>query len=205
MPEHAPRRPYFVVGADLGWDGRHHSAAALHHAFERAAQQGAELRVLHVWHPPVLGVLDERAALRECRRLLTDTVACLQTLHPTVNVRHSVLRGSVATVLAAESAQSLGLIVGFRRCSGAPRPIVGSVAARALREAQCPVIVVPQAGMYEHPRRWSRVSRLACLGRKAVGRCICLPVRSGARLCRWCWCWSAVRRTGSSSCPHRPT
>ncbi|WP_306334080.1 universal stress protein [Streptomyces sp. KL118A] len=192
VPECAPRRPYFVVGADLGRDGRVHSAAALHHAFERAAQQGAELRVLHVWRPPVLGVLDERAALRECRLLLADTVACLQTLHPTVNVHHSVLRGPVATVLTTESAQSLGLIVGFRRRGGAPCPAVGSVVARALRQAQCPVVVVPQAGRYAHPPRWSRISRLARLGRKAVGRGIRLPARTGARL--WCcWCWSAVR------------
>ncbi|MGW6530361.1 universal stress protein [Streptomyces venezuelae] len=170
-------RPRFVVGVELGWDGRRHHAAALHHAFERAALQDAELRVLHVWHPPVLGVLDERAAMRECRRLLAETVACLQTLHPTVNVRHSVLRGPVAAVLTEESAHSLGLIVGGPRRSGALRPPFRSIAARALRQARCPVIVVPRAGTYPHPQRWSRVVRLGHLSKKAVGRCIRLPDR----------------------------
>ncbi|MFI7317060.1 universal stress protein [Streptomyces venezuelae] len=180
-PGRALVRPYFVVGADLGWDGRRHSAAALHHAFERAALQDAELRVLHVWHPPVLGVLDERAALRECRRLLAETVACLRTLHPTVHVRHSVLRGPVAAVLTKESAHSLGLIVGCPRRGGAVRLPFRSIVARVLRQAQCPVIVVPRAGTYPHPHRWSRVGRLARLSRKAVGRCIRLPARA-ARL-----------------------
>ncbi|WAL99647.1 universal stress protein [Streptomyces sp. Je 1-369] len=165
VPEGDRGRPYFVVGADLDRDGRRHSAAALHHAFERAARQDAELRVLHVWHPPVLGVLDERAALRECRRMLADTVAGLQTLHPAVHVRHAVLRGPVAEVLTEESARSLGLIVGIRRRGGASRLPAGSVVIRALPRARCPVIAVPRTGTYAHPEGRSRVSRPAHPGR----------------------------------------
>lgn len=75
------RQPFLVVGVDVGWDGRHHSAAAVDLAFDEAARRGAALQVLYVWRPPLLGVLNERAALNECRRLLSETVAVRQPLH----------------------------------------------------------------------------------------------------------------------------
>ncbi|WP_371525100.1 universal stress protein [Streptomyces sp. NBC_01283] len=177
VPEHAHHgqrghQPFFVVGTDVAWFGRRPSAAALHHGFARAADHGAELRVVHVWHPPIPGVLDERAALRECRRLLSETVAGLQTLHPAVKVHHALLHGPVAHVLAQESAHSLGLIVGLRSHRHARRSPLGSVLGRVLRHARCPVIAVPQEATYHRPPRRPRISGLSRLARKAVGRYI---------------------------------
>ncbi|GAA1423424.1 hypothetical protein GCM10009601_26640 [Streptomyces thermospinosisporus] len=67
--EHIAEQPgYFVTGVD----GSAHSAA-VDLAAEEAALRGARVRALYVWHPPLLGVLQERAALEECRRVLAET------------------------------------------------------------------------------------------------------------------------------------
>ncbi|MEV0321374.1 universal stress protein [Streptomyces sp. NPDC050658] len=172
-PDHSVRRrPFFVVGADIGWDGRRHSAAAVHHAFEAAARHGAALRVLYVWRPPLLGVLDERAALRECRRILAETVAGLQVAHPTVAAHHAVVRGHTAQVLTRESAHTLGLVVGTPGHGRRTGRLFRSVLDRALRRARCPVVAVPRSVPYHRPQRRPGVSRLSRLPRRAVRRCI---------------------------------
>ncbi|MGB8941389.1 MAG: universal stress protein [Streptomyces sp.] len=184
VPEPADHghQPFLVVGTDVAWFGRRPSAAALHHGFEMAADRGAELHVVHVWRPPLPGVLDERAAMRECRRLLSQSVAGLQTLHPAVKVQHALLRGPVAHVLAQESEHSLGLIVGIRSHHHARRVPLGSVLGRVLRHARCPVIAVPQEVTYHRPQRRPRVRGLSRLARKAVGRYIRLVTHpAGAR------------------------
>ncbi|MEU4654601.1 universal stress protein [Streptomyces sp. NPDC023723] len=63
-----------VVGVDIALEGRRHAATAVDHAVEEAARRGIGLRAVHVWRPPFLGVLDEWAAVRECRGLLAALV-----------------------------------------------------------------------------------------------------------------------------------
>ncbi|WP_406164676.1 universal stress protein [Streptomyces sp. NBC_00996] len=86
VPEPEPttqQSAYFVVGVD----GSPHSAAAVDVTFEEAALRGALLRALYVWHPPLLGVLDEDAAVRD-RRVLCETVAGRTATHPKVELHH---------------------------------------------------------------------------------------------------------------------
>ncbi|MFF4507371.1 universal stress protein [Streptomyces sp. NPDC001401] len=141
-PEHVTQQPpYFVVGVD----GSPHSAAAVDYAFEAAALRGAVLRALYVWHPPLLGVLDEQAALQECRRLLSETVAGREAAHPDVELHHEVARGHPVQVLAQESAHALGLVVGTRGHGGFTGMLLGSVVHGVLHHAECPVIAIPRA------------------------------------------------------------
>lgn len=186
------QQPFFVVGMNVGRGGHHHSAAALDLAFVEAARRGAALRVLYVWRPPLLGVLDERAALRDCRQVLSETVAVRQALHPTVDVHHRVVRGHPAQVLTQESARALGLIVGTRG-RGLPGPALGSALHSVLRHARCPVVAVPRPTACRHPRGQPRVRLLFCGARRAVGQCTrmltCLArARLGrsVRVCRAC-------------------
>ncbi|WP_190079264.1 universal stress protein [Streptomyces longisporoflavus] len=164
------RPPFFVVGVDVGWDGRRHCPAAVSHAFEQAARHGATLRVVYVWHSPLLGVLDEQAAVGECRRLLSDMVAGWRVTHPTVDVRHAVLRGYPAQVLARESADALALVVGVRGHGRAMRPLHGSVVSRALRHAHCPVVAVPPSAACGHTHGRPVGSLLPRWAHKTVGR-----------------------------------
>jgi len=140
-PEHVTERPpYFVVGVD----GSPHSAAAVDFAFDEAALHGAALRALYVWHPPRLGVLlDEDAAVQECRRLLSETVAGRSVGHPEVDLHHEVVHGHPVEVLTRASAHALGLVVGTRGHGGFTGMLLGSVSQGVLHHAGCPVITVP--------------------------------------------------------------
>ncbi|MGR3938863.1 universal stress protein [Streptomyces sp. BRA346] len=141
-PEHVTRQPpYFVVGVD----GSPHSAAAVDIAFDEAALRNAVLRALYVWHPPSLGVLDENAAVRECRRLLSETVAGRAATHPEVELHHEVVRGHPVQMLTEASEHALGLIVGTRGHGGFTGMALGSVSQGVLHHACCPVIAVPHA------------------------------------------------------------
>ncbi|MGY1525812.1 universal stress protein [Streptomyces sp. MN3] len=139
-PEHITQRPaYFVVGVD----GSEHSAEAVNLAMEEAALRGANLRALYVWHPPLLGVLDEQAALDECRRVLAETVAGRTEAHPDVELHHEVVRGHPVDVLTQASEHALGLVVGSRGRGGFTGMMLGSVSQGVLHHARCPVITVP--------------------------------------------------------------
>ncbi|WP_327315799.1 universal stress protein [Streptomyces sp. NBC_01235] len=131
--------PYFVVGVD----GSPRSAAAVDFAFEEAALCGAVVRALYVWHAPLLGVLDEDAAIQECRRLLSETVAGRTAAHPEVDLRHEVVQGHPVQVLAKASEHALGLVVGTRGHGGFTGMLLGSVSQGVLHHAHCPVITIP--------------------------------------------------------------
>ena len=161
--------PFFVVGVNVGWDGRRHSAAAVIHAFEEAARRGAALRLLYIWRPPLLGVLDERTAVRECRRLLSDMVAGWRITYPDVEVHHAVLLGHPAALLAEESVHALALIVGSHG-HGLTGLLRGSVVSRAVRHAQCSVIAVPRLGVHRQTHGGPGISWLSHGVRAAVGR-----------------------------------
>ncbi|MFI0821262.1 universal stress protein [Streptomyces sp. NPDC021098] len=135
------QQPYFVVGVD----GSPHSATAVDIAFDEAARRNAVLRALYVWHPPMLGALDEDAAVQECRRVLSETVAGRAATHPEVELHHEVVRGHPVQVLIEASEHSLGLIVGTRGHGGFTGMLLGSVSQGVLHHARCPVITVPYA------------------------------------------------------------
>ncbi|MFL1897829.1 universal stress protein [Streptomyces tauricus] len=158
------QHPSFIVaGVNIGWDGRRHSEAAIDHAFEEAVRHQARLRLVHVWHPPLLGVLDEHATLRECHRLLSETVTRRREAFPDVEVQQAVLRGRPARVLARESALAIELVLGTRGHGMSPARRLDSVVHRALQSVVCPVVVIPRPGGPRLPHERPHVSRLTHL------------------------------------------
>jgi nucleotide-binding universal stress UspA family protein len=139
--EHLAQQPRFFV---VGVDGSRDSAAAVDYAFDEAALRGAALRALYVWHPPLLGSLDEHAAEQECRRVLSETVAGRGAAHPDVELHHEVVHGHPVQALTEASEHSLGLIVGTRGHGGFTGMLLGSVSQGVLHHARCPVIAVPR-------------------------------------------------------------
>lgn len=133
--------PYFVVGVD----GSPGSAAAVDLAFDEAALHAAVLRALYVWHPTPLGAVNEEAAVQECRRVLSETVAGRTAAHPEVDLRHEVVRGHPVRVLTEAAEHALGLVVGTRGHGGFSGMLLGSVSQGVLHHARCPVLVVPRA------------------------------------------------------------
>jgi nucleotide-binding universal stress UspA family protein len=184
--------PHFVVGVDVGVDGRRHSVAAVDHAFAEAALHHAVLRVLYVWHPPLLGVLDEHAALRESRALLSELVESRRAAHPDVEVRHEVIRGRPAQVLAQESAQALGLVVGIRGDDGPTGMLLGSVVQGVLDRARCPVVAVPRSEGQQRTYGGERFGRAARRAQRAA-------VRRTRRLAVFARAWPGMARRGRRS------
>lgn len=138
-PEHITQRPLHMV---VGVDGSAHSAAVVDFAFEEAALRGVALRAIYVWDPPLLGVLDEHAALQECRRVLSETVAGRTATHPEVELHHEVVRGHPVGVLTEAAAHAVGLVVGTRGHGGFAGMLLGSVSQGVLHHARCPVFTV---------------------------------------------------------------
>ncbi|MFI6360065.1 universal stress protein [Streptomyces sp. NPDC050743] len=138
--EHVTQQPPFLV---VGVDGSPDSKTAVDYAFEEAASRGAGLRALYVWHPPLLGALDEQAAQQECRRLLSETVAGRGAAYPDVELHHEVVRGHPVKVLIEASTHVLGLVVGSRGLGGFTGLLLGSVSQGVLYHALCPVMVGP--------------------------------------------------------------
>lgn len=139
--EHTTQQPPYVV---VGVDGSPDSGAAVDFAFEEAELRGAKLRALYVWHTPLLGALDEHAALQECRRVLAETAAGRSEAHPGVELHHEVVRGHAVQELCEASAHAIGLVVGTRGRGGFRGMLLGSVSQGVLHHARCPVFLVPQ-------------------------------------------------------------
>ncbi|MDT0466159.1 universal stress protein [Streptomyces gibsoniae] len=139
-PEHVPEQPPYVV---VGVDGSARCTSAVDFAFEEASLHRAALRVLYVWRPGLLGVLDAQSARQECRRLLHETVAGRGAAYPDVELRHELVSGHPAEALTEASADALGLVVGTRGHGAFTGALLGSVSRAVLRRARCPVIVVP--------------------------------------------------------------
>ena len=131
------------------------SHAALDYAIELARELDAKLQVLYAVEPvefsgvDVLGgapiatqaLVDEhlRQARREMERLKTKRLAGLS------NARTAVELGRPADVIVAAGGRGRSnlIVVGTHGRSGLAHLVMGSVAERVVRHADCPVLVVP--------------------------------------------------------------
>jgi nucleotide-binding universal stress UspA family protein len=141
----APR----VIG--VAYDGSKESKAALHAATSLAHAFDAELRVIGVleadrFDAPALmggpGYGAIRATLeKETREALERTVAELPS---DVRAEPVFAAGEVVQELAAQSARLDLMIAGSRGYGPARSVLVGGVTGRLIREAACPLVIVPR-------------------------------------------------------------
>jgi nucleotide-binding universal stress UspA family protein len=128
--------------------------AALAFAFEEAALRGADLVAVHAlsWLPSALHVPGPggetrqpapEEVLAEAASQLAGMLAGWQDKYPAVRVRHDVVHGHPARVLASYSARADLVVLGRH---GGPAPGsagVGSVQHAVLNHAHGPVAIVP--------------------------------------------------------------
>jgi len=134
-----------VVGVD-------HSAvsvAALRWAAAEAAESGRQVVALRAWtFEPVydLGAAvagtPQTVADRE-RQQLDEVVGEVRTEHPGVTVRAELVEHSAAVALEEASKTAAMLVLGSHGRGRLLKLLVGSVAEHCLREASCPVVVIP--------------------------------------------------------------
>ncbi|WP_372661379.1 universal stress protein [Amycolatopsis kentuckyensis] len=134
-----------VVGVD-------HSAvsvAALHWAAAEAAGSGRQVVALRAWtFEPVydLGAAvagtPQAVADRE-RQQLDDIVGEVRAEHSGVAIRAELVEHSATVALEEASKTAAMLVLGSHGRGRLLKLLVGSVAGHCLREASCPVVVIP--------------------------------------------------------------
>jgi nucleotide-binding universal stress UspA family protein len=129
------------------------SRAAVKAALALARREGAELELLHVALPPAADLEDGFSSARtverqaaameeEAERKLGALVAGAAGAGVRTSVR--VRFGIPATTIAAEARRRRAdlIVIGTHGRSGLPRFVLGSVAARVIATAPCPVLTV---------------------------------------------------------------
>jgi len=136
----------------VGIDGIPESAAALGFAFEEAAARGAGLVATYAWWmlpPSALGPESPRKydlgeAEDAARRMLAEAVAGWRQQYPDVDVALRPQRSPNPVVGLLEQSRTAGLLVVSRHGGNTlSRLLFASISDTAVREAHCPVAVVP--------------------------------------------------------------
>jgi nucleotide-binding universal stress UspA family protein len=119
-------------------------------AFEEAALRGADLVAVHTWFwfPSALGATELRSTdpdrvSAEAASSLAAAVGGWRDKYPGVRVRHDIIRGHPARVLASFSARADLVVLGRHGHPADAGPGIGSVQHAVLDHAHGPVAVVP--------------------------------------------------------------
>ena len=123
-------------------------------AFEEAALRGAELVAVHTWFwfPSALHLLAEGEELQptdpdliaaEAASSLAAALSGWRDKYPGVRVRHDIIHGHPARVLASYSARTDLVVLGRHGHPAGVGPGIGSIQHAVLDHAHGPVAVVP--------------------------------------------------------------
>lgn len=132
----------------VGFKSAEHDSDLLAHAFASAAALGARLTILHAWELP--GCYDDIIVRRtheadwnsRARAHLEELISRLRGRHPDVEVEVRITHQQPAYALR-EASRSADRLVLTRRGDGAALFHLGGTARALLREAACPVVIVP--------------------------------------------------------------
>jgi nucleotide-binding universal stress UspA family protein len=125
------------------------SQAAFQVACALARDHGARLNVLHVREIPVIaygefGQLPMELEPPEAIRAKLDKLISLRCADADVTIEHIVKTGDPAIEIlsTAEETHSDMIVIGTHGRTGLARLLMGSVAERVVRKAQCPVLTI---------------------------------------------------------------
>jgi nucleotide-binding universal stress UspA family protein len=145
----------------VAFDDSPEALDALRRAGDVARRTGAEVKILHAYHPILVAVpfaavsYGDHDYLEETRGLAQDklarAVSVLGEQAPGVAVRPFLLTGDPAERLVEASEESDLLFLGSRGYGPLRRALLGSVSGRVIRAARCPVIVTPRAAIHPEP------------------------------------------------------
>ena len=143
----------------VGVDGSDEAHRALRFAVDEAKLRAAPLRVICSWKlpvqnwgefpPPDENLYEPR---RRAEELLRESAQIVERLMPDVECEYLALEGDVGAVLL-EHASDASLVVVGRHGHGVAETLLGpvadallgSVSGHVVRDAPCPVVVVPHA------------------------------------------------------------
>jgi nucleotide-binding universal stress UspA family protein len=142
------RTPVILVGVD----GSAASAAALRWALMESSRRGARVEAMFAYHQePVLvpatsmalHPYGERPRRHPARELHAAVEQARAAVPDAPDVAETVVVGDAAEHLAEASRHAELLVVGTRGRGSVAEALLGSVAAKCLRHAECPVVIIP--------------------------------------------------------------
>jgi nucleotide-binding universal stress UspA family protein len=137
----------------VAYDGSPEARHALEVAASYARLAGARLRVVTALNSAAVGIYPppplDVAAYEELSRVAREEAhgrlaAAIAALGPDVDAEGAVLDGDIVSTLVQEAKTDDLLFTGSRAKGPFRRVLLGSVSTHLLREAACPVVVVPR-------------------------------------------------------------
>ncbi|QFU89635.1 universal stress protein [Amycolatopsis sp. YIM 10] len=141
LPEHGE----IVVGVD----GSEVSAVALRWAVGEGARSGRAVRALHAWtYDPLRGTqtsppVSAHEARVAQRQGLEKLVSALVGDEPAATIRYELAEDTPANALVRASRTAAMLVLGSHGYGRLLQLLLGSVSTQCLREATCPVVIIP--------------------------------------------------------------
>jgi nucleotide-binding universal stress UspA family protein len=145
--------PTIVVGVD----GSDDAQTALRFAVEEAKLRAAPLRVICAWElpvqnwgelPPPDGALDRPR--QRADEIVAEAAEIVERLAPSVRCKCMTLEGELGALLVEHSSDASLVVVprhghglGDRLLGSVADAVLGSVSLHVVRDARCPVVVVP--------------------------------------------------------------
>lgn len=132
----------------VGVNGSPVSLAALHWSAAEAELTGRTVHAVAVWsYAPALEpggtMLPARDIAAAHLRRLEEAVGQAAVRHPGARIEARLVEGDVVEALLAAARHAALLVLGGHRHGPLLSALLGSVSARCLRRARCPVVVVP--------------------------------------------------------------
>ncbi|MER7756775.1 universal stress protein [Kitasatospora sp. NPDC097643] len=138
-----PEPPEDVSGPGpvvVGVDGSEASRAAIGFAFEEASLAGADVQAVVVRRTAEAVQPD---LVEESLVDLSESLAGWQEKYPDIRVRHEVLTGSPAPMLAAVATRARCLVIGSRGLGGFRGLLFGSTGRALVHRCTVPLVIVP--------------------------------------------------------------
>ncbi|BCY09990.1 universal stress protein [Actinoplanes sp. L3-i22] len=139
------RNHLIVVGVDGSASGRR----ALRWAAREAAGPGTAVRAVLAWHwdgieTDVVTATSPEEERRQAGLVLDREVEAVIAEHGSaLPIARELIEGSPAEVLTAAARDSDFLVLGSHGHSGLRHRVLGSVSEACIRQATCPVVVIP--------------------------------------------------------------
>jgi nucleotide-binding universal stress UspA family protein len=150
-PHYAETSAAFALRVGVGFSATEEGIAAVHVARDLAARAGGRLSVIAGAgvEPMLASYVYPTAALPEYEQAIyEETRETLERvtdeLGDEVPVQRETIRGDAASVLIERSGELDILVLGSRAYGPLRYALLGGVSARVMREARCPVLVLPR-------------------------------------------------------------
>lgn len=136
----------------VGVDGSEASVLALRWAIGEAQLRSATLAVIHAWTDSGTGAglhasafsVDLDSAQAAAHTVLDDALETA-SVPPEIRIERHAVMGPGARVLLDAASEADLLVVGTRGRGGVAGLLLGSVSHDCIKQATCPVVVVPHA------------------------------------------------------------